>query len=250
MTVLAATDLDRTLVHSARAAGTVVPGTVVCLERRGDVPTAMLSRRTAEDLAALDRRALWVPATTRSVTQYRRLALGRLGARPRYAVCANGGVLLVDGVADPGWEAEVRRRAASAAPIGEVARRLGASRQVDGCFLVARTTDARLDGLAPWCAGRGWRVDVDRDKVHVLPVSLTKGAAVAEVRRRTGAAHLLAAGDSPLDADLLAAADAGIQPVDGRLYASGWRADHIAVTSGRGVAAGEEIAAWLLAQAR
>ncbi|MEJ2860210.1 HAD family hydrolase [Actinomycetospora flava] len=243
MTTLVATDLDRTLVHSARAAGTVPDG-VVCLERRGGVATALLTPRTAQRLVALDRRAWWVPATTRTVAEYERLALPRLGVAPRYAVCANGGVLLVDGVPDAAWSAEVARRLARSAPLPEIARRLGTSRDADGCFLVAR--GAQPDGLAAWCAERGWRVDAHRDKVHVLPVALTKSAAVAEVRRRTGAARLLAAGDSPLDADLLAAADAGIQPVDGRLYAAGWRADHVAVTSGRGLAAGEEIAAWLL----
>ena len=72
---------------------------------------------------------------------------------------------------------------------------------------------------------------------------------MAEVRERVAAARLLAAGDSPLDADLLLAADAGIQPADGALHAAGWRAAHVAVTRGVGLAAGEEIAAWLLARA-
>ena len=45
---------------------------------------------------------------------------------------------------------------------------------------------------------------------------------------------------------LLLAADAGIQPADGALRAAGWDAPHVAVTAGRGLRAGEEIAAWLL----
>ena len=72
---------------------------------------------------------------------------------------------------------------------------------------------------------------------------------MAEVRERVAAAWLLAAGDSPLDADLLHTADAGVQPVDGALHAAGWRAAHVAVTRGVGLAAGEEIAGWLLARA-
>lgn len=252
MTTLAATDLDRTLLHSARAAGPAVPADVLCLERRRGLPTAMTTRRTARSLAALHRRALWVPATTRSVAQYRRLGLP---LAPRFAVCANGSVLLVHGRPDPAWSAEVGRRVAAAAPVAEVAAELArrpgiaAVRDVDACFLAARGVDVDPDGLAAWCGARGWRVDADRDKLHVLPGALSKSAAVAEVRRRTGSAPLLAAGDSPLDADLLAAADAGIQPVDGRLYAAGWRAAHVAVTAASGLAAGEEIAAWLLARA-
>jgi len=102
MSTLVATDLDRTLVHSARAAGPDVPGDVLCLERRRGVPTAMLTRKTAATLVELARRATWVPATTRSAAEFRRLGLGPrlglgVGTTPRFAVCASGGVLLVDG---------------------------------------------------------------------------------------------------------------------------------------------------------
>ena len=260
--VLAATDLDRTLVHSDRAAGPVEAREVIRLERRRGVTTASLTRRTAAALVALDRVATWVPATTRSVAGYRRLDLGRaLGVAPRYAVCANGAVLLVDGVPDAAWAAQVGRLIARVAPRREVARLLtghlgalahGKVRTADGVLLVVRVpdvTDGWVAELAALVADRGWRVAAHDEKVHVLPAGLTKGAAVAEVRRRLGAPRLLAAGDSPLDADLLLAADAGIQPVDGRLHAAGWHADHVAVTTGTGLRAGEEIAAWLLARA-
>ncbi|PVZ14218.1 HAD family hydrolase [Actinomycetospora cinnamomea] len=227
------------------------------------MPTAMLTPRTAAALAALDRRAVWVPATTRSTAQYARLDLGRrLGVAPRYVVAACGGVLLVDGVPDPAWAAWIERLLADAAPRAEVADVLarhlaclppgaaGPVRDVDGALLVVRAPApaAWHTGLAAECDARGWRVVVHGTEVHVLPRGLGKGRAVDEVRRRLGSTRLLAAGDSPLDADLLRAADAGIQPVDGRLHAAGWRADHVAVTAGTGLRAGEEIVAWLLAR--
>lgn len=259
--LLAATDLDRTLVHSARAAGPQVAGPVLGLERVRGVVTAQLTRRCAALLGELDRRALWVPATTRSVAEYRRLDLeGRLGVAPRFVVCAGGGVLLTGGELDGDWSAVVRDRLAGVAPIGEVADVLvrhlarldvaGPVRDADGCFLVVRVRwpAGWLEELAAECDVRGWRVVAHGEKVHVLPAALTKGAAVEEVRRRTGARRVVAAGDSPLDADMLEAADAGIQPVDGRLHTAGRGFAHVAVTTTTGLAAGEEIAAWLLAQ--
>lgn len=269
MSTLVATDLDRTLVHSARAAGPDVAGDVLCLERRRGVPTAMLTRRTAATLVDLARRATWVPATTRSVAEFRRLDLGPgiglgIGTTPRFAVCASGGVLLVDGAPDPAWEARVRDLLAGGAPVGEAAdlfarhlarldlRTAGPVRDADGVLLVARVADPAagwLDELAADCGARGWRVATHGAKVHLLPARLDKSVAVAEVRERAAAVRLLAAGDSPLDAGLLLAADAGIQPTDGALHAAGWRAAHVAVTRGVGLAAGEEIADWLLARA-
>ena len=262
-TTLVATDLDRTLVHSDRAAGPDVPGELLCLERRRGVPTASLTRRTAATLAALARRATWVPATTRSVAEFRRLDLGpSIGVTPRYAVCASGGVLLVDGEPDRVWASRIRHLLAAAAPIPEIADllarhlellpagRTGVVRDADGVLLVVRVESlpgpGRLDVLAAECGARGWRVASYGEKVHLLPAALGKSTAVAEVRARVGATRVLAAGDSPLDADLLLAADAGIQPADGALHAGGWHAAHVAVTSGTGLRAGEEIADWLL----
>ena len=122
---LAATDLDRTLVHSARSGGAALPGEVICLERRGNVATASLLRNTAATLVGLAQRAIWVPSTTRSVAEYRRLDLeGRLGTAPRHVVCANGGVLLTGGMPDAAWTAQVAVVLAEAAPLGEMSELL------------------------------------------------------------------------------------------------------------------------------
>jgi hypothetical protein len=265
MTTLVATDLDRTVVHSARAAGPAAPHELIDLEQRRGVATASMLRSTAAGLAELAHHATWVPATARSVAEYRRLDLaGRLGIAPRYVVCASGGVLLVDGLRDPAWTARVADVLAAAAPSDEIAdlaaRHLarlapdtaGPVRGVDGVLLVGRVrcSVSGLDGLEAQCAELGWRTIAHDDKVHLLPAPLTKLAAVEEVQRRVGATRLLAAGDSPLDAELLGAADAGIQPIDGRLHRQGWEATHIAVTRSAGVQAGHEIVHWLTAVAR
>jgi hypothetical protein len=262
---LVATDLDRTLLRSARAAGPADPddpAEVVVLERRRGVVTASLTRRAASGLAALDRDAVWVPATTRSTPEYRRLDLpGALGVAPRWVVCAGGAVLLAGDRPDAAWAARVGDLLAGAAPLAEVAGVLdrhlaalpphdaGRVRSADGALLVVRVRAPAgwVEELRAAVSGRGWRVVAHDEKVHLVPVALDKAAAVAEVRRRCGAVRLLAAGDSPLDAGLLLAADAGIQPADGRLRVSGWHADHVAVTASSGLRAGEEIVAWLRA---
>jgi hypothetical protein len=260
---LAATDLDRTLVHSARSGGVAPPGEVICLERRGNVATASLLRSTAATLVGLTQRAIWVPSTTRSAAEYLRLDVeGRLGLAPCHVVCANGGVLLTGGLPDAGWTAQVAVLLAEAAPLGEMSELLarhlaylphagsGPVRDADGVLLSvrARYPVPWLEELEAQCSARRWRVAAHGDKVLLLPMALTKSAAVEEVCRRVGATRLLAAGDSPLDADLLLAAHAGIQPLDGRLYAQGWRAPHVTVTTATGLRAGQEIATWLLAQ--
>ncbi|MFI1967981.1 HAD family hydrolase [Streptomyces cinnamoneus] len=255
---LVTSDLDRTLIYSTAALALSMPDAqsprLLCVETYEHKPLSYMTEAAAAGLAALARTATFVPTTTRTPEQYARVRLP--GPAPRFAICANGGELLVDGEPDPHWRAVVRRRlAAECAPLAEVEERL--VRTADPAWLLKRRTAADLfaylvvdrpllpeawvKDLADWAAGRGWTVSLQGRKVYAVPGPLTKSAAAAEVARRTGAGRTLAAGDSLLDADLLLAADRAWRPGHGELADVGWSAPHVTALQTRGVAAGEEI---------
>ncbi|MEU8955477.1 HAD family hydrolase [Streptomyces sp. NPDC048518] len=267
MTQLVASDLDRTLIYSAAALGLTVPDDraprLLCVEVYEGKPLSYVTETAAGLLDELARTALFVPTTTRTREQYGRIHLP--GPAPRFAICANGGHLLVDGVSDPGWRAAVDRRlAAECASLDEVRAHL--VRTADPAWLlkerVAEDLFAYLvverallpaewvEGLAAWAGPRGWTVSLQGRKLYAVPKPLTKSAAVREVARRTGAQEILAAGDSLLDADLLLAADRSWRPGHGELADTGFTAPGLTALARRGVAAGEEIAGAFLAAGR
>lgn len=270
MGVLVASDLDRTLIYSERAMALAAPDRLaprlLCVEVYQGRPLSFMTERAAGLLAELAREACFVPATTRTPEQYGRVKLPGPTPDwvPAYAICANGGQLLVDGVPDGDWRAEITARiAAGSAPLEEVVRRLALcadpewthKRQVADelfAYLVverAALPEGWLAELTGWCAERGWTVSLQGRKVYAVPAPLTKSAALAEVVRRTGADTVLAAGDSLLDADLLLAADAGWRPGHGELADSGWTAPGVTALTEVGVTAGEEIVRRFLAGA-
>ena len=81
-----------------------------------------------------------------------------------------------------------------------------------------------LISLTEWARPAGWAVSLQGRKLYVVPSPLTKSAAVREVASRVGSTITLAAGDSLLDIDLLAAADRGVHPGHGEIHDSGWSA--------------------------
>ena len=255
---LVASDLDRTLVYSEAALGLRVPDAeaprLLCVEVYEGRPLSYLTESAARLLGALGRAAAFVPVTTRTRAQYGRIRLP--GPEPAFAICANGGELLVDGVPDAAWRSRVADRlAARSAPLAEVRAHVRDSadpawvhkeRVADDLFVYLVVDRPRLPGgwvedLAGWAGERGWTVSLQGRKVYVVPAPLTKSAAVAEVARRTGSDLVLAAGDSLLDADLLLAADRAWRPGHGELAETGWHAPHLTVLSERGVLAGERI---------
>ncbi|HSA50535.1 MAG TPA: HAD family hydrolase [Yinghuangia sp.] len=262
--VVAACDLDRTLIYSQAAARLGLgpgeePPELECVEIYDGEPISFLTGTSAARIAELAARALLVPTTTRTREQYLRIALP--GPVPGYAICANGGHILVDGRTDEDWHAGVCKRVAEeSAPLAEVVAHLEAVtdplwtrklRVAEDLFTYLvlerdRVPAGLVEELTGWAAERGFGVSLQGRKLYFVPAALTKGAAVDEVRTRTGARTVLAAGDSLLDIELLLAADAGIRPAHGELADTDWTAPHVVATRSAGVRAGEEILAWLL----
>lgn len=258
MPVLVASDLDRTLIYSAAALALTMPDAraprLLCVEVHESKPLSYMTETSAQLLTDLGDAAVFVPTTTRTRKQYQRINLP--GPAPKYAICANGGHILVDGVSDPDWHARVQARLAEqCAPLAEVQDHLMASaspawvrkhRIAEDLFaylVVERELlpEEWVKELAVWAENRGWTVSLQGRKIYAVPKPLTKSAAMHEVARRTGAELTLAAGDSLLDADLLLAADRGWRPGHGELADADWTAPAISALPERGVLAGERI---------
>ncbi|MFF3337713.1 HAD family hydrolase [Streptomyces flavidovirens] len=255
--VLVASDLDRTLIYSTAALGLRMPDAeaprLLCVEVYESKPLSYLTETAARLMAELAAGTCFVPTTTRTREQYHRIQLPL--PTPRFAICANGGHLLVDGVSDPDWQAEVATRLADeCASLAEVRAHLVAAdpawllkeRVAEDLFAYlvverALLPDEWVKELGEWAEERGWTVSLQGRKIYAVPKPLTKSAAMREVARRTGATLTLAAGDSLLDADLLLAADYGWRPGHGELADTGWTAPQVTVLPEAGVAAGEEI---------
>nr|WSZ17523.1 HAD family hydrolase [Streptomyces canus] len=265
--VLVASDLDRTLIYSAAALALTMPDAraprLLCVEVHESRPLSYMTETAAGLLSELGDAAVFVPTTTRTRKQYQRINLP--GPAPTYAICANGGHLLVDGVTDHDWHTRVTARLADeCAPLEEIRAHLQETadplwvrkhRIAEDLFVYLVVERELLPEdwvkeLAVWAENRGWTVSLQGRKIYAVPKPLTKSAAMREVARRTGAALTLAAGDSLLDADLLLAADRGWRPGHGELADVGWTAPAITALPERGVAAGERILRELLRTSR
>ncbi|MET9804015.1 HAD family hydrolase [Streptomyces sp. NPDC006368] len=266
MKTLIASDLDRTLIYSSAALGLTMPDAgaprLLCVEVYQHRPLSYVTETAAALLTELPRHAVFVPTTTRTREQYHRIRLP--GPDPEYAICANGGHLLVDGVTDPDWQRTVADRLADeCATLDEVRAHLLAAadpawllkeRVAEDLFAYlvverALLPEGWVKELGVWAEARGWTVSLQGRKVYAVPQPLTKSAAMREVARRTGASRVLAAGDSLLDADLLLAADRAWRPGHGELADTGWSAGNVDVLDENGVLAGEEILRRLLSSA-
>jgi hypothetical protein len=267
--VLITTDLDRTLIFSPRATcqlGGALPADAV--EFSGAQTAGELSHAARDALAALPPHARLCVATSRST---RRLARLRLPFTARYAIAANGGVVLDGGAPDPRWAARTAALLGRAAPAAEV-RAVFASCAASGppgvnwlqrmgdeddmcCLAIVELSRFGTDQLAA-VAGRsaelGWQASLIGRKLYAFPDGFGKHHAAeyvaGQVAREAGSAPLrLAAGDTEHDRQMLADADLAWVPAGSELAGHFSDPDHrVTVTRQPGHAAAAQITrAWL-----
>jgi hypothetical protein len=248
--VLITTDLDRTLLFSARATaqlGGALPSDPVEMlagEQASRSAGAELCRAARDCLAGLPQHARLCVATSRSV---RRLARLRLPFPVPYAIAANGGVILIDGVPEPRWEARTKRLLAAAAPAEAVRGVLAGSAWLGGSEGAAETgppwlvrmgdaddmcclaiVDLALfdpdefTAIADRCRQLGWQASLVGRKLYAFPLGFGKEHAAAHVAARVAAlagtgTRRLAAGDTEHDRRMLADADHAWVPAGSEL---------------------------------
>jgi hypothetical protein len=255
---LFASDLDRTLIYSARAFWLTMPDVeaprIVVSEVYQGAPLSYMTRAAERLLLDLTASSSFVPVTTRTVAQYSRVRLP--GPVPHFAVTTNGGTILVDGAADAAWSSLLTARLdETAAPLPEVRSMLEDPSAATWILRVHTAEDLFVYAIidrdampAEWiaelherCLAAGWTVSVQGRKLYCVPQPVNKSSAVAEVRRRLGDPTVLAAGDSLLDARMLEEADIAFRPAHGELHEAEFARENLTVTTAAGILAGEEL---------
>ncbi|WP_159599323.1 hypothetical protein [Agromyces humi] len=226
-----------------------------------DKPASFMTWNAVLALQDFSSRVAFVPTTTRDFVQYERVRIP--GVTPEYAIVANGGQIIVDGVKDEAWTAQVAEQIRDLAAPAEVFDRVSRFAHGSPWLRTVKLTAGLFVCVAPetgytppeefistvraFAAGAGYQVSVQgRGKVYLIPNGVTKEAAAAEVARRLGVTVTAASGDSATDVGLMKWADIAIRPAHGELAEHG--GSGLAVTARSGAVAGEDILAYVDSQ--
>ena len=182
-------DLDNTLIYSYKHN---IGKEKRCVEIYEGREISFMTEYSYRLLQEVNRKALFLPVTTRTVPQYQRISLG-IGI-PKYALVCNGGILLENGESDLGWYEASREIVADCQQeLHRAKQRLEGDadvnfevRNIERLFLftksvhperTVRNLQNTLDHLL---------VDVFSNgaKVYVVPKKLTKGTAVRRFQER------------------------------------------------------------------
>ena len=215
-TILFASDLDNTLLFSHKHA----QAGDVCVEYLDGKAQGFFSPNVIRGLAQINRTMRFVPVTSRSIAQFLRIQFPP-GCVPKYALVANGGLLLRNRAVDPAWQARslalVEPWRGELAKAGELLAHVPLplrARMVDDLYLFA-ACDSPAEAAQALAHVQGrtrLTAELSGRKLYFFPPGLSKGDALVRLRERFVPARVLCAGDSGIDVPMLEQADVAIVP--------------------------------------
>ena len=202
MKILFACDLDGTLIHSYKKRRE----DDICVEIYDGREQSFISRRELALLREISTKILFIPVTTRSFEQYRRIFWAK-GLKIRYAMVANGAIFL-DGeqktffqeiIAPYATELEFQCKKYADDENFTICR------IVDESFLFLRCRDEL--NAADFRFETNLTVQCTEKKIYLFPPPLNKGNAVNFLAERFNPDKIICAGDTDIDLPMLKLAD-------------------------------------------
>ena len=208
-------DLDRTLIFSYNR----LSSDNLCVEKKDGKELSYMTYRSAELFSKLIGKIIFIPITTRSQEQYRRIVFPG-GYAPKYAVVDNGANLLVDGVPDREWRKEFEEGFRKSGDEINRCRNFLENekdvyfeiRIVDDSFLFTKShnTSEVINKMRGSVRNAHTSFYQNGEKLYVIPDGISKGRAADKIREWFPGHRLIAAGDSLFDKQMLQRADIAI----------------------------------------
>lgn len=211
-----ASDLDNTLIFSYKKA---VPNSI-CVEIKDKKELSFMTPYCHSELQKIINKIIFIPITTRSIEQYKRIKLIQTG-NIKYALAANGGILLIDDEIDEIWYNKTLKLVSeSTNELNKALKILDSDKNI---YLEARIVDklfvfGKTKNIYATATNLKNLLDLNKvyvsnvgEKIYILPKILNKGTALKRIKEKFNDT-IICSGDSDFDIPMLEAADISIVP--------------------------------------
>ena len=228
-----ASDLDRTLIYSNKFIKEGNAQDVMEAEVKDGKVISYMSSKAFQMLGKISERVQFIPVTTRTMEQYKRIGLLRR-IQHRYAIVANGGTIIEDGKVNQQWKSIVKKRLdGECISLGEAMDRF---KRISSPVWVKKTKTAddlffynivdtqmipmgELSDFEKEMESAGWRMVHHSRKLYFIPKCVSKGDALLHISKKTdGFGDVISSGDSVLDIEMVGVSKQFISPIHAEIY--------------------------------
>lgn len=227
-----ASDLDRTLIYSRKLIEDKDIN-IELVERYEGKELSFMRIIAIEKLLKIKERILFIPVTTRTIEQYKRIFIMEEKIKPAYAVVSNGGNIIINQKVDMEWRNIIEEKLSTVERHDIVKEKFLESFfntqwikkfiLRDNLFYSVHFEDkanvnlSQLEEFEKWSKEKGWSISLQSKKLYLVPEPVNKWDAVAYIKKKEGINKVIAAGDSYLDYPILINSEHSICPSHGEL---------------------------------
>lgn len=208
-------DLDRSIIYSKRFLKDDT--TKLEIEIYNGENISYISKETVELIKKIKQNSYFIPTTTRTIEQFKRISFSKYGLDFKYAVTSNGGNILVNGEVDKEYKLLIKEKLKLSSHIKDIIELLENYKSIKGIKKIRKaeelflyividrdTFDFKL--LQPFIdeiKKLNWDTYINGTKIYFLPAELKKSTAVKYLCNKLQYKDTFAIGDSIMDKDML-----------------------------------------------
>lgn len=251
-----ASDLDRTLIYTKKHFENIDINKIRLVEIYNGKEIAFMTNDAVKELKILSKEVYFVPVTTRTVDQYRRINIFQEEIIPNFAITSNGGNVLIGDKVDREWKnivkSKLNNECSSFDDVIFKFNKISSDKWIISKniadelfyhFMIDENNISleEMNFLTMELKKENWDVFLHGRKLYLIPCCVNKWDAVEYVKNKIGIDSVAASGDSMMDLCMLQNADYSISPSHGEINQKLKKKDFIKFTEKTGILAGEEI---------
>lgn len=208
-------DLDRSIIYSKRFFEN--DNSELEIELYNGENISYISKKTIELIKKIKQSSYFIPTTTRTIDQFKRISFSRYGLDFKYAITSNGGNILVDKEIDKEYELFIKEKLKLSSHIEDIIELLEKYKKIDGIkkirkaeelflYIVVDKSTFDFKSIEPFVKQikhLNWDTYINSTKVYFVPSALKKSTAIKYICNKFKCEETCAIGDSIMDKDML-----------------------------------------------
>ncbi|MCT4585960.1 MAG: hypothetical protein N4A54_13620 [Peptostreptococcaceae bacterium] len=220
-------DLDRTLIYSKKF---IADEEHIISEYKNTKPITYMAKDTYDLLKIISKDIEFVPVTTRTMEQYRRIEILN-DFDFKYAITSNGGNLIVNGEVDLNYRSMIEEKLKSVASLKEILNDLLDISKKSWCenikiadesfiYMLVDSLNADyslIESKEAKLLKKGYKTIIHGRKVYFIPKCISKGDAIDYIKKLLKKDFVISSGDSKMDEEMIFASNYFIVPRHGEI---------------------------------
>ncbi|MBY2477685.1 HAD hydrolase family protein [Clostridioides difficile] len=208
-------DLDRSIIYSDKFLDTDKEYTNIEIYREKEI--SYISLDTINLIKQIQYYGMFIPTTTRTVEQFRRIEFNKYGIHFPFSITSNGAIILKDNKILKSWSEEIEKLKPNYEPIESMIEKFKDYLDIEGItnFKVAENTffyivvdfaKFNLGSIKEYLnilESKNWKFYVSGRKIYFIPKEISKENAIKYLTKELQIESFYAIGDSVMDYGML-----------------------------------------------